>query len=292
MGLHSALYDEGMREFGPGVAVHSGFVAVSPLIVRAADETGNDLEAVATDEDLCESGYSQEPIIVQFKMGADPFDKAAQMWVIGRCAWEDATRWLSEFPWITPGPDLWVCVNLDYSIGTPALRRLLRYAASAGAMGADLCAWLLDFAPDAVKEPFCRWWGRANPKKVAIRIPRQVNRVKVAAQYGSLAPRLDATPPSATLPAGCAPMPDSLKAICRRILAAQRVVNRAKTDAEKAEAKAMLRVVYDETHAQVRGYARALDRQRRRRPVLVKLARLILPREMRHPEAAVARRAA
>lgn len=292
MGLRDKLYQDGMREYGPGVAKHCGFVAVEPIIVRAQDETGGDIEAVATDAVLCESGYSQEPILVAHKMGADPFDKGAALWVLGRCAWEDATRWLSEFPWIVPGPDLWVCVNLDYSLGTDALRRLLNYAQTAGSVSGSLCEWLEEFAPEAVNEPFCRWWGRASPAKVAQRIPRQVRRIRDAAKLGSLAPRTYSAAPSATLPAGCAPMPEVLQSICRRILRAQRVLNRATTDAEKAEAKAALRVVYEATHAAVRGYARTLDRARRRRPLLVKLARLLLPREMRHPEAAVGRRAA
>lgn len=276
--LRQQLYRDGMREFGPALAQHCGFHAVAPLVVRLEDETGGDVEAVASDAALIESGLSQEPILVQYRMGADPFDRRAALWVLGRCAWEDATRWLAEFPWIEPGPDLWLAVGLDYSLGTGATRRLLRYAPTGGAEAGRLMDWVEEFAPEAEAEPFAHWWGRAKPSKVVQRLRRQVNRIRVAGEIGSLEPR-DAPPPSEALPAGYAPMPDALARICRRLITLRR--NGELTTEEQARA-----------HATVRAYAKTLDRQRRRRPLLVAVAAKLVSRIPRHPEAALLRRAA
>lgn len=276
--LREQLYRDGMREFGPAIAGHCGFHAVAPLVVRLEDETGGDVEAVASDADLIESGLSQEPILVQYKMGADPFDRATALWVLGRCAWEDATRWLAEFPWIEPGPDLWLAVGLDYSLGTGATRRLLRYATSCEVEPGQLMPWVVEFAPEAEAPPFCGWWGRAKPSKVVMRLERQVRRIRDAGEIGSLEPR-DMGAPDDSLPAGYAPMPEALVRICRRLIALRKLGSLTPEEQKKA-------------HATVKAYAKTLDRQRRRRPLLVAVAAKLLPRVPRHPEAAVVRRAA
>lgn len=276
--LREQLYRDGMREFGPGLSPHCGFHAVAPLVVRLEDETGGDPEAVASDAALIESGLSQEPLLVQYLMGADPFDRATALWVLGRCAWEDATRWLAEFPWLEPGPDLWLAVGLDYSLGTGATRRLLRYAPTADAEPGKLLDWTEAWAPEAEAPPFCSWWGRAKPSKVVQRLRRQVNRIRAAGELGSLEPR-DAPPPSESLPAGYAPMPEAMVKVCRRLIALRKLG--ALTPEEQKRA-----------HATVKAYAKTLDRQRRRHPILVAVAAKLLPRVPRHPEAALLRRAA
>lgn len=276
--LREQLYRDGMRECGPGIARHCGFHAVAPLVVRLEDETGGDEEAVASDADLIESGLSQEPILVQYRMGADPFDRATALWVLGRCAWEDATRWLAEFPWLEPGPDLWLAVGLDYSLGTGATRRLLLYAGSCSVEPGRLMPWVEEFAPEAARAPFQGWWGRAKPSKVVMRLKRQVRRIRDAGEIGSLEPR-DAPPPAVVLPAGYAPMPEALRRICKRLIALRKLG--ALTPEEQRKA-----------HATVKAYAKTLDRQRRRRPLLVAVAAKLVSRVPRHPEAALLRRAA
>lgn len=276
--LRQQLYRDGMREFGPALAQHCGFVAVAPLIVRLEDETGGDVEAVASDAALIESGLSQEPLLVQYRMGAHPFDRSAALWVLGRCAFEDATRWLAEFPWIQPGPDLWLAVGLDYSLGTGATRNLLRHAAACNVEAGRLNQWVEAWAPEAEAPPFCSWWGRAKPSKVVMRLERQVRRIREAGEIGSLEPR-DMGAPSESLPPGYAPMPDALVRVCRRLIALRK--RGALTPEEQARA-----------HATVRAYARALDRQRRRRPLMVAVAAKLVRRVPRHPEAALLRRAA
>jgi hypothetical protein len=279
MGLRDRLYQQGMREDAAEIGKSSGFVAVAPLVVRECDETGLDDEAAATDPNLIEVGRSQEPILVQYAMNADPFDRKTALWVLGRCAWEDATRWLSEFETkgLTAGPNLWIAVSLDYSLGMGATRKLLNFCGSMNRLD-RFEKWLLDFAPNAEAEPWAHWWGKCPPALARKRIVRAVDRLHRAAKLDSLAPR-DAAPPDAVRPVDCLPMPEVLRRICERLI-------RAKKQGELTSE--MQRFAWQE----VRGYAKALDRQRRRRPVLVKLARLLLPREMRHPEAALVRRAA
>jgi hypothetical protein len=276
--LREQLYRDGMREFGPGLSAHCGFVAVAPLVIRLEDETGGDVEAVASDANLIESGLSQEPLLVQYKMGAHPFDRSTALWVLGRCAWEDATRWLAEFPWLQPGPDLWWAVGADYSLGTGATRRVLRHAATCNVEPGRLMDWVEEWAPEAEAEPYRNWWGRAKPAKVVLRLKRQVRRIRDAGEIGSLEPR-DMGAPDESLPAGYAPMPDALVKVCRRLIALRKLGSL--THEEQARA-----------HATVKAYAKTLDRQRRRRPLLVAVAAKLLPRVPRHPEAAVVRRAA
>ncbi len=277
--LRAELYRALLLRDGETLARWTGFVPVYPLIVREADETGGDVEAVAGDAGLIESGLSQEPILVQHAMDVDPFDRMAALWTLGRCAWEDATRWLLEFPALVIGPDLWLAVGLDYSLGTGATRRLLRYAQTAGGGGGSLAEWVRDFAPDATKPPFSRWWGRAKPTKVRARLLRQVRRLNDAASLGSLEAR-DAPPPPVNAPDGCAPMPAPLVAICERLVALRKRGTLNADDQQLA-------------WRQVRAWARGLKRQRAPRPKLSLAARLCLaftPLGARHPEAATARR--
>jgi hypothetical protein len=282
MGLRDRLYQQGMREDAAEIGKSSGFVAVAPLVVRECDETGLDDEACASDAVLIETGRSQEPILVQYGItpgGADPFDRKTALWVLGKCAFDDATRWLSEFgtKGLVAGPALWLAISLDYSLGNGAARKLLSFAGSMERFD-RFDKWLLDFAPSAEVEPWAHWWGRCPPALARKRIVRVVRRLESARALGSLDPR-DVPPPAATLPADCRPMPEVLRRICERLIRARK-------------AGTLTPEMQEFAHAEIKGYARTLDRQRRRRPVLVKLARLLLPREMRHPEAALVRRAA
>lgn len=274
--LRENLYQQGMTEDAAALGAACGFVAVSPLIVRECDETGLDDEAVASDANLIEAGRSQEPLLVQYAMDADPFDRLTALWVLGRCAFEDAVRWLSEFPALVPGPDLWLAVNLDYSLGTGATRRLLRYAESTGGGGGSLAEWVTDFAPQAVEDPFRRWWGKAKPEKVQQRLVRQVRRIRDAAVLGSLDAR-DVPPPPETRPPGCSPMPEFLRRICARLIAARKAGN-------------LTPELQKQAHAEVRAYARTLDRARRARPLIVRAAIRLLPLVPRHADAAHAAR--
>jgi hypothetical protein len=281
--LRAALLRQGWTEDAAEIGKYSGFVAVAPLVERECRETGLDDEAVAGDADLIESGRSQEPLAVQYRMNADPFDRRTALWVLGRCAWEDATRWLAEFAWLLPGPDLWLAVAYDYSLGTGATRNLLRQAQSEGAGGWSLGAWVTQFVPAAIKPPFANWWGRAKPAKVQDRLLREVRCLKDAATIGPLETRCSGgewvAPPPAELPPGCAPMPAALRTICERLISLRK--RGLLTHDDNVEA-----------WTQVRAYARTLDRARRQRPRLVRVAAAVLPRFSRHPEAALDRRLA
>ncbi len=276
--LRSELYKVGMQRYGATLGQHCGFVALSPLVVRLCDETGMDCNAVATDPVLIESGLSQEPLRVQWQMGADPFDPWSALWVLGRCAFEDATRYLAEFEThgLTAGPSLWLAVNLDYSIGSGATMRVLRLAASMNSLG-GLPKWVENFACEATREPFAHWWGRCDPALAEKRLLRAVRRLNDAATLGSLDPR-DAGAPSELLPAGYSPMPEVLSRICVRL-------ERLRREGELTTDE------YRAAWRTVRAYARTREASAKL-PTVAWLAAKTVRRVQRHPDAASVRRAA
>ena len=276
--LRSELYKVGMRRYGATLGQHCGFVAVSPLVVRLCDETGMDCNAVATDPVLIESGLSQEPLRVQWTMGADPFDPWSALWVLGRCAFEDAERYLSEFQTagLKPGPSLWLAVSLDYSLGGGATKRVLRLAASMNSLD-RLPAWVQNFAIEATREPFNHWWGRCNPALAGKRLLRAVRRLNDAAALGSLDVR-DAGAPSDVLPDGCAPMPEALSRLCVRL---ERLRKQGELTSDEQRAAWTF----------VRGYART-RKAAAKLPAVAWLASKMLRRVERHPDAAAVRRVA
>lgn len=279
------LYRDGMARHGATLGQWCGFVAVSPLIVRMVDETQLKENAVATDPRLIECGLSQEPLSVYHDIpekGADPFDRATSLYVLGRCAYEDATRWLSAFPWLAHDGNadaLWCATNLDYSLGTKATGRVLNVVRECLGGHGDVLTFLDLWAKEEnpKRAPYNRWWGKADPGLVCVRISRQVRRIRDAAQVGSLAIR-QADPPPELLPANCRPMPDELNRICDRLAKLRKQLTITADD-------------YEQAWREVRAYART-RKPSAPLPIGIKLAAWFQPREMRHPEAAADRRVA
>jgi len=254
---------------GPTLDRYRSFVPLALLLDWIARETNWFRFTVSRDPVLIEVSFAQAPLARAYRLDVDPFDPVGSCWLACREAIDDGLFWRGggvrrgEEPeawqddlveWLAAGgADLWYVVQMDYSVGSGALRRILRstlqraMAASRGPADRGLMAEVLDWErnTDLAAPALARAWGRQSPAIVSKRIRKHAVWVRDAAKIGPLDGPAGGTPPEAR-PLGVPAFPAALVAAARVCAAA----GKGATREEHAAA-----------HAQVRSYARARARR-------------------------------
>lgn len=245
---------------GPTLDRYREFVPRELLAYWICAETGGDRLACSTDPKLVELGWPQAPIARAFQMGMDPFHVFGGLWCACREALDDAAHWRGVGSddlqrqkigrWLVKADsNLWYVIQMDYSVGTGALRYILSRAiarAEANKRGPEdrgLMVEAIDWASTADLAAHRSHWGRQSPEIILKRILKHRDWIHRAAQLGDLdsADPGDACPKS--LPAGCPRFPTEL--VQNAKIAAR--------DSTREELKASL--------ADVRGYIRRRRRK-------------------------------
>lgn len=255
-------------------------VVIAELIRR---ETGLNVYAVSFDKVLVEVGLSQAPLWRAWRLNADPFDLETAVWIACREAVDDALRWESAVREMTDemggGPTaanwaqrdrgLWYLCHLDYSVGSSALRHILRCtirrAESAGrdpddrGLMDEVVGWAE--ATDLSLPVHSRWWGRQTPKQILDRVRKHKRWILEEA-------RLDDIDRDAGGPEPPMVRPDDLRPFPPELVPAARLCG-VPVRGEQAAAN----------HERVRQYARARARggpHEARLPTLARLRNLIV----------------
>lgn len=217
------------RVHGPTLERNRGFVPRALLVYWIAQETGWDRLAVSTDRYLIEVGWSQVPLARARDLGADPFDCFGACWIAGLEAIKDAAYWRGETTddperhrvglWLLRSDrNLWWVIQMDYSIGTGALRHVLNCAISRaeanhrGPADNGLLAEVLDWmrVTDLSLPVHARHWGRQSPEQIVKRIKKHVVWIDESAKLGPLDDAPPGDDPPASRPAWIAPFPQDL----------------------------------------------------------------------------------
>lgn len=214
---------------GPTLDRHRGFVPAPLLAHWFAAETGCDRLAVSSDRKLIEVGWSQVPLARARELWCDPFDAEGACWIAGYEAILDAARWRAvDSPdpirrdigrWLVQSDrNLYYVCELDYSIGTGALRHVLQctiaHAAANGRGPGDLglmtevVEWSV--ATDLALPLHSRHWGRQTPEQVGSRILKHRDWMREAALVGPIDDPPPGEMPGIARPVGVAPFPAEL----------------------------------------------------------------------------------
>lgn len=256
------------KAHGPTLDRFRSFVPLALLLDWIARETNWFRFSVSRDPVLIEVGWSQAPLARAWQADVDPFDAVGACWLACREAIDDGLFWQGggvrrgEDPetwqedlaaWLAkPGPDLWYCVQMDYSVGSGAFRRILRStlqrakAAGRGPGGAGLMAEVLDWErnTDLAAPALARAWGRQSPAIISKRIRKHAVWVAQSAELGPLDGPPGGTPPQSR--------PDGVPGFPAALVEAARVCARAGKGATREEHAA--------AHADVKAYASARAR--------------------------------
>ena len=235
---------------GPTLDLYRGFVPRAILLHWIAKETGWDRLAVSIDKRLIESGWSQAPLARAWSQagGVDPFDTYGACYLAGLEAIEDAAYWMnakgSDDPdrirvaeWL-PRHDrnLWYICELDYSVGSGALRHI-SYCATLWAQGKGrkpsdrgLMAEIIDWCETAdLSQPKHRqYFGRQSPEKILARVRKHADWVRDSAEVGPIDDAPEGQYPPERRPDECAPFP-------RELVADATVVNQRDATADQCE---------------------------------------------------------
>ncbi len=206
------------------------------IAYRIAAETGCDPLAVASDPRLIECGWAQAPLEVAYKRGADPFDQQTAVWLACWMEHTAATKWVSIEPGIAARPrDIMYVAALDYSVGGPAVKRLLVLAGMHGTVGEsyeERIRWVVDNVDLDLPRNHAYW-----PRQGGAKVKQRVYKKSVwcdEAEKVSPTVSSNTVPPPSELPEGCLPFPVEL------VNPARVVANRSSTTDEcKAAWKAV-----------------------------------------------------
>lgn len=217
------------RAHGPTLDRNRGFVPLALLLYWIAKETGWDRLAVSSDRYLIEVGWSQVPLARARDLGADPFDCFGACWIAGLEALRDAAYWRGENTddperhrvglWLLHADrNLWWTIQMDYSIGTGALRHVLNCAiarAEANHRGPDdrgLMAEALDWirVADLALPIHARHWGRQTPEQIRARCRKHKTWTEEAAKLGPIDDAPSGGDPPPSRPSWVPPFPPEL----------------------------------------------------------------------------------
>lgn len=193
-------------EYGLLLDQYRGPVPLAVLVDWIARETGGDRFAVSRDPVLIEVGLSQAPLARARALDCDPFDDEGGCWLAGYEAVADARRWrreldtLGQARWLARDDhNLWYVCQMDYSIGTSALRHLITCATlsaeHAGRIPSDLglMGEIINYATanDLSLPQHARHWGRQTPEVIVARCIKHRTWIEQAATFGPV----DGCPP-------------------------------------------------------------------------------------------------
>lgn len=190
---------------GPTLDRWRSFVPRALLLYWIAKETGWDRLAVSSDRYLIEVGWGQLPLARARALGADPFNVFGACWLACVEILHDAAHWRaaeSDDPerrrigsWLLRADrNLWWVVQMDYSIGTGALRHVLNCAISRAeanhrtpsdlGLMAEALDWLR--VTDIALPVHARHWGRQKPEQIAARMRKHKAWTEEAAKLGPI----------------------------------------------------------------------------------------------------------
>jgi len=190
---------------GPTLDRYRSFVPRDLLAYWICAETAGDRLAVSTDKKLVEMGWPQAPIARARRMDVDPFHTYGGLWCACLEALEDAAHWRAAGSddlqrqkigrWLARSDsNLWWVIQMDYSIGTGALRWVLQRAiarAETQGRGPDnrgLMAEAIDWGErtDLGSEQNRGHWGRQSPEIILKRLLKHRVWIVEAAKMGPL----------------------------------------------------------------------------------------------------------
>lgn len=214
---------------GPTLDRYRSFVPRDLLAYWICAETAGDRLAVSTDKKLVEMGWPQAPIARAFRMNVDPFHTYGGLWCACLEALEDAAHWRAAGSddlqrqkigrWLERADsNLWWVIQMDYSIGTGALRwvlqRSIAWAEGKGRGPADrgLMTEAIDWGErtDLGSEQNRGHWGRQSPAIILKRLLKHRVWIVEAAKMGTLDDAAPGAEPTEQRPSNAPAFPPEL----------------------------------------------------------------------------------